>query len=263
MMKDKRQMSKSAGRIVLLAAMAFMVIASCKKSDSAKAAEKVDFKFSNNVPSPIHIDIYGTRGNYYDNRSPLASADLSLNGDHTFTGLTSGQEYFIDWYSPDYNYNNWYNGQGIPSLYVGFTPTAANTYAQLNHLPQIDYSRTLLIGGNGTASSWRAISAYKGNVYFWDSLSAETQSKRLTFNKNFSGAYNNVSNGKLNVVPTDFIPDSRNSTLPDLTCTMITSDGHGTLGTVRSITTGSHVAKDSIRVTFLFSPELYYIFKRD
>lgn len=263
-MKDKRQKRVGGGRAALaVAAIALVFIAACKKSESAKTVEKVDFRFSNNVPEPLHVDIYNTRGDYYDNRSPVASADLSLNGEHTFTSLNSGQEYYIDWYSPDFNYNNWYNGPGIPSLEVGFTPTAANTYAQINHLSQIDYSRKLLIGGNGTASNWRAVAAYKGTVYFWDSLSTAGKSKQLAFSKNFTGAYYYLGDGKLNAAPMSFAPDSRNSSQPDVSCPLVSTDGHGTIGTLRSITTGGYTARDSVKVTFQSSPELYFIMKRD
>ena len=108
----------------------------------------------------------------------------SIPVDH-FTG---GSPYYVDWYSDDLLYTNWYWSN--ITLRTEFRPTYTDYEYLVNTVQFSDPSRKIWMNGLDVKTTWKAVDAYtiSGTTLtsIWSSLSAVQKNVQMVLNKDFS-----------------------------------------------------------------------------
>lgn len=167
----------------------FTLLTGCKK-DTVR-----DYSITNNINKVVTLDIYTSAVDYANNSNLVMRKTLQPNETTTLAASTfkSGSTYYMDYYTDDFGYNNWFNlnfpADGTTPV---FHPSSSNTAFYVKP----DYhnaNRAAFLNGNQTSTTWVAIGAYlednNGYVDEWASLGSNGQYRQLTIRKDFNAIY--------------------------------------------------------------------------
>lgn len=177
---------------MLLATVSFTALQGCKKKRDKKAVTIV-----NRLDMEITFDLYGSAEDYAGNSNLLQRIVIGAKENKVIPGdnFEEGATYYMDWYSADYYYNNWYN-DNFPvtsDRRVRIKPEEGdNTYYL-----EPGYKgngRNAFLRGSGTQSSWIAVGAYlytptAGYSDQWSNITPNERYRQVVINKNFMAEY--------------------------------------------------------------------------
>lgn len=164
----------------------------CSKPNS----EPTDYTFENLADKQVNIDIYYSEEDYFNNANVIASGSAKVRGYYIvpLSKLETGHVYYVDIYSDDYLYNNWFWSN--VSLRDTFVPTATTYDYIVQHTQYSDPSRSIWLNGAGPTTTWKAFDAYTktGSSFtsIWSSLSSAEQDLQVVMRKS---SYATVTNG--------------------------------------------------------------------
>lgn len=179
-------------RIILSAVLLCALVAGgCEKEEN----DKTDVTLTNNLSEKVTLDVYMSADDYAKNNSPVLRKTLEPNENTILPGNTfkSGQTYYMDWYTDNYFYHNWFNDKfPVGKARIEFSPVVGNNTYYFNH-ENSGNARAVFLR-SGTFSRWTAINAYTnsatdGYVAIWQSITPEVRYRDVTVNKNFSASY--------------------------------------------------------------------------
>jgi len=171
----------------------FLLLATGCRKDGKDLTEVT---FTNQTGEAVVLDIYPTPGDYGNNtnrttRQTIAAYDKLVLPGSTFS---KGQKYYMDWYSKDHYYSNWYNDKFKNDIsYVVIEPVAGNnTYYMTPTF--LGTKQAVFLDTFETKTQWKAVdvfqySASTGYVSVWNLTPANDQYKEVTINKNFTASY--------------------------------------------------------------------------
>ncbi len=175
-----------------LVCCALLVVTGCRK----EGKDLTEVTFTNQIDKPITLDIYPTPGDYGNNTNVTVSRNIPAYGTITLPGSTfkAGQKYYMDWYTSDHYYSNWYNDKFKNDIsYVEIEPVAGNNTYYMT--PTFSGTKqAVFLDTFGTKTHWKAVDAYQysantGYVSVWDLTPANDQYKEVTVHKNFKATY--------------------------------------------------------------------------
>ncbi len=174
-------------RLLAVIVLAMLSLSACDKDSSVHG---FDFNFENLTDKPINVKIYKTQTDYDNGTNVYLSGKMQVRGYYTIPvdQLVNGETYYVDWYSDDLLYTNWYWSN--ITLRTTFK-SSDNDYEYLvNTVQYPDPSRTIWMNGLGTQTTWVAKDAYhlSGSTYssVWSSLTSAQQNVQVILNKDFS-----------------------------------------------------------------------------
>jgi len=176
-----------------LSCLCFVLLAlSCKKEK--KTNNEITYTnvlFSNTISEELNLRIYNSLQDYYNNANIIQKGVIPANGQLQMPNMQVGKTYYLEWYSDDYTYSNWYNyyrktdSSTITPTLIGndtFTINLQNTIHCFNRL--------LSLNDSGTSSTWKAIGGVSNFVVDpWDSLTENERYRVLVLRKDFSATY--------------------------------------------------------------------------
>jgi hypothetical protein len=181
----------------LIGLAALLWLGSCTRIDNTQ--QVANYTFTNSMHVPLRMDLYPSMEDYNNNRNLLQSYQLE-SGATLSMPLEVGKVYGIDWYSEGYRYSNWVNrsffgGGATPTVHTLPYLGAAESGGQLSlSTDGEDTSRSILLNGSGTSSTWEAriddASKYKGRHTFvfgkdfrcsYTLVTDKTQYRQLTY----------------------------------------------------------------------------------
>lgn len=232
-------MFRSSCYLVLLCCV---FASACRKDKDESAVTYV-----NNVPQQVTLDIYPNMAAYASGsnqtiRQTINGSDKAIiPGDNFVPGLT----YYVDWYTDDNMYNNWFNdkfpgGNGT----VAIAPVVgSNTYYTSDY--NKNYNKLVFLNGNGTQTSWIAIDAYQysavtGYVSVWNNMNLNERYQEITVRKDFTASYRYTDNyGAVKTQDLEFkVHNAPHSYIEFL------NDAGGTLGSMAGGTLPTSTAPD-------------------
>jgi hypothetical protein len=174
----------------------FVLALTCLFLDSCRKKEKdnTEVTFVNSVNAQVTLDIYKNATDYSNAAPVMLRKSLQPNESTILPGSTfaAGQTYYMDWYTDDYRYNNWFNdnySQG--QVQVAFKPVAGNNTYYLR--PQFkNINRIVYLNKTANSTKWKAIGAYtKSTEYIamWSLLPEHERFRELTLKKGFTASY--------------------------------------------------------------------------
>lgn len=178
--------------LFILSVVALIIVCSCTKPKS----EATDYVFENLADKQVHIDIYYSEQDYFNNQNLVASGTAKVRGYYVvpLSKLESGHIYYVDIYSDDYLYNNWFWSN--VTLRDTFVPSPTTYDYIVQHTQYSDPSRAIWLNGAGPSTTWKAFNAYTktGSSYtsIWSSLTAAEQDLQVTMRKS---SYATVTGG--------------------------------------------------------------------
>lgn len=185
-------MTMSFVRNLVVVSLFITIVASCKKDSKDNSA----ITLVNRIDRNITYDVYTSYDDYVNNRNVYERITLQPNEKLVLENskVTSGNTYYVDWYSDDFYYNNWFNDETVFDMKrVQISPKPGdNTYytEQAYNGP----NRIAFLNGGSTQSNWIAIGAYlysKSTGYSnqWDNVSVNSRFRQITVRKDFSATY--------------------------------------------------------------------------
>jgi len=169
---------------ILIVTSAF--IASCGKPKD----NKFNVQFENLTDKGVNIIVYASQSDYNNDHSPLFKGHAAVRGYYTLSldNFTKGKTYWVDWYSDDTLYSNWYWAR--ITVVDTFSPSQDNYEFKIDHFQASDNSRLIWMNGFNHQTTWKAVDAYTntGGSYnsVWSTLGAAQQNVQLTVNKDYS-----------------------------------------------------------------------------
>ena len=170
--------------LILIVSCAFIL--SCGKPKD----NKFNVQFENLTDKGINVIVYGSQSDYNNDNNPLFTGHAAVRGYYTLSlnNFTNGKTYWIDWYSDDTLYSNWYWAR--VTVVDTFSPSQDNYEFKIDHFQASDNSRLIWMNGLNHQTVWKAVDAYSnvGGSYHsvWSSLSANQKNLQLTLNKDYS-----------------------------------------------------------------------------
>lgn len=163
-----------------------------KKEDNTNT----DVTFNNHISKQIELAIYPSFESYAAGTNPTLRKVINGGDKLVLPGSTfaSGQTYYMDWYTNDRYYNNWYNDNYPQSgTQVAFKPAPGNTTYYIDEHFNGN-SRNVFLSTNDVTSRWHAVNAYlysnsTGYVSQWSALAEYEKYRIMTVNKNFTAQY--------------------------------------------------------------------------
>jgi len=177
------------GKFVYLFCVTLLIFSFCRCS-SDNNVHGFTYNFENLADKPINVVIYKTLSDYYNGTNVYMTGRMKLREYFTvpIDKFTTGQTYYVDWYSDDLLYTNWYWSN--ITLRTAFNPSDYNSEYLVNTVEFSDPSRTIWMNGLGVQTTWKAVDAYtqSGSAYtsVWGQLSATRQNVKVILNKDFS-----------------------------------------------------------------------------
>lgn len=171
--------------IVLLYTLLF----SCRKENNSGG---FNYDFENLSDKAINIDIYTSLDDYNKGINILMHGRAAVRGYFAIpiSKFVNGHTYYVDWYSDDYLYTNWYWTN--VTLRTRFEPGNADDRYMINVNQFADPSRAFWMNGMGTQSIWKLTNAYttSGNNFIsvWPQLTGDQQQMQITLRKDFSAS---------------------------------------------------------------------------
>ena len=151
------------------------------------------YTFVNQTDKIINIYIYRTLSDYNDGQYYVVGGSIKPNGTFPIPSnvLTDSRDYYVDWYSADFNYSNW----GDTNSVIKFTPSRDQNIFYVAPTKQNNI-RKVCLSGNLGSTSWIAVDAYadSADVSIWSSLTEPEKYEQIILNRNFTATryYANV-----------------------------------------------------------------------
>ena len=141
----------------------FLLLATLQFTSYKKdGVDKTTVSFVNQLDADVTLYIYETEEDYANSTNYVERTTILKGGVARFPGekFVTGRVYFMDWFTADYYYNNWYNDRfPIYEDRVRFTPkTSDNSYYIQSHLR--GNNRRAFLNGESTSTKWIAIGAF-------------------------------------------------------------------------------------------------------
>lgn len=170
--------------------LAFILIIAgtgCKKNENSAG---YFYKITNNSSKDVNINVYRSLGDYnqviniYYKNVVAAHSSLSL----PYSQFTKGQIYYIDWYSDDFLFTNWF----WTNVTVIKTMALDNDYSEfvISEGQVADQGRAVWMNGLNAMTQWKAVDAFtlSGGVYtsIWSTLPQSSKNLQLTLRKDFT-----------------------------------------------------------------------------
>ncbi len=182
------------------------ILLSLSACSSDSSIHGFDFNFENLTDKPINVKIYSTQSDYYNNTNVYLTGMMGLRGYYTIPvdKLVQGHTYYVDWYSDDLLYTNWYWSN--ITLRTAFKVGDNNYEYLVNTVEYSDRSRIIWMNGLGTQTTWKAVDAYNHSganyISIWSSLTSAQQNVQIVLNKDFSAhlLFQNTSNQSVDSV---------------------------------------------------------------
>ena len=177
--------SKILAVLTLLAAS--IALYSCHKSSGTNG---YNYNFENLSDKPININIYSSLADYNNGTNIYISGKASVRGylSIPIQKFTTGKTYYIDYYSDDYTYTNWYWTN--VTLRNAFVVTDSDYEFIINAMQFSDPSRSIWLNGAGPQTTWNAVNAYNysANTYtsIWSQLTPAQQNLQIIIRKDFT-----------------------------------------------------------------------------
>jgi hypothetical protein len=174
-------------RILVFFIAPLILLSAC---DTDSSIHGFDFNFENLTSKPINVKIYKSQSDYDNNTNVYLSGKMQVRGYYTIPvdQLVTGETYYVDWYSDDLLYTNWYWSN--ITLRTTFTVSDLDYEYLVNTVQYPDPSRSIWMNGLGTQTTWKATDAYQiaGTTYssIWATLSSAQQNVQIILNKDFS-----------------------------------------------------------------------------
>lgn len=185
-------MIMSFARNLMIVSLLVTLIASCKKDGKDNSA----ITLVNRIDQSITYDVYTSYDDYVNNTNVYERITIQPNEKLVLENskVTSGNTYYVDWYSDDFYYSNWFNDEAVfDTKRVQISPTPGNNtyYTEPSYRSP---NRLSFLNGSGTQTGWIAIGAYlysKSTGYSnqWDNISINDRYRRVTVDKDFSAIY--------------------------------------------------------------------------
>lgn len=168
------------------------IFVGCKKTSS------VGINFDNEGSVKMNYKIYGSKADYSSDKNILLKGSIPA---HTTSFISydfkSGQNYYVDYYSDDYIYNNWLpeNGNLGPNPF-SFCIDSVSTFLIVN--TQQMGAMMVLLNDSLTQTKWKAINSFNVSdptVSTWGSLSDSERYQEYIFNKDGTAVYRLIFRG--------------------------------------------------------------------
>jgi hypothetical protein len=181
--------------IIITLLLCLALSSGCSKSSSSSSTtvttttDNTQYILQNNTNKPITVDAYKYMSDVYTDANMVARIVVPANNKIFTDKLKNGTIYYLDWYSADYTYNNWYlniNGMNssLPELNSLYQPgVLKNGSFVINHYGS-DISRYILLNGSGTSSKWHAVGMV--DVAWWNGLKDYQKFVELEVKKDFT-----------------------------------------------------------------------------
>lgn len=197
-------------RLTALAVAVVIFGSSCKKEKN----ENRDVTFANQLSEKVTLDIYSSEKDYAANGNVVLRKVLPAGENTIIPGSTfaDGATYYMDWYSDDYYYHNWFN-DALPAntnSQVAFKPEPGNNTYYMQPMASGNARKTFL-PGESVSSKWTAVNVYlysknTGYVSYWQQLTSQERFREITVNKDFKGTYRHQdSSGSILTETMDFM----------------------------------------------------------
>jgi len=181
-------------RLLLSVLASLLLLFSCSKSN----LNGFNYNFENLTNKPINLNIYSALSDYNNSANVYIKARMEVRGYYSIPvdKFAKGQTYYVDWYSDDLLYTNWYWSN--ITLRTAFRPTGTDYEYLVNTVQFSDPSRNIWMNGLGFQTTWKAIDAYNYSTHasIWSQLTSSQQNVHIVLNKDFSAhlIYENTSN---------------------------------------------------------------------
>jgi hypothetical protein len=165
----------------------FGVTASCHTDN---ALHGFDYNFVNLTNKPINIKIYTSLNDYNNQTNVYLQGRVNIKQYFYIPvgKFVVGSTYYVDWYSDDYLYNNWYWSN--ISLRNAFSPSEKDYEFLINTVQWPDPSRRIWMKDSANQSRWVANDAYtfNGSIYssIWSSMAWNMQNVSLSLNRDYT-----------------------------------------------------------------------------
>jgi hypothetical protein len=166
---------------LVISVLSLLTLLSCKRNDD------VNFTVENLSSKQMNVALYASLSDYNNSTNAIMTGIAKVRGYWVIPmkKLTQNKMYYIDVYSDDYLYNNWYVANAV--LSDSFTATNHDTRFTVYSNVHNDYSMLTWLNGLGPQTTWKAFNAYNysGGSYtsIWATLPATEQNVQLVINK--------------------------------------------------------------------------------
>jgi len=205
-------------RFYIIGLVFISFLLSCKKRENTEPPTVTYAPSSiyivNNLPEPIHINMYKSLDDYNNSTNAVFTAALDTGKAYNWQVDISQGRYYMDWYSDDYSISNWAvyevgmtldgTGSGNHYDYLVAIRGPELTKALINDSLYLDMEartgatgytyyanfslRSNLVNGNAPQTTWHGADAYNAaGVSQWPKFSA--QQKQMTFTLQKDGHY--------------------------------------------------------------------------
>ncbi len=147
---------------LLLTIVAMAALPACKKHEGIQ--KESTYTFLNRTGRPVTMDLYGTRADYDQNSNRLMQHAIPPDSAVKLK-LEVAREYWLDWYSQGYEYNNW------EPVFSGAFPMPQLSIAAVDDSRELrsrnsDTVRSVVLSGGEVSSTWSgSVPATSGS--FW------------------------------------------------------------------------------------------------
>ncbi len=183
-MKMPKKSIYSLGAIAAIVSV--LVFTGCKKS----GLDTTTVSFVNQIGKEVTLSIYDSKNTYASNTGHVHKQLVAAGETARIPGdvFVDGRTYYMDWYTADYYYNNWYNDNfPVYENRVQFEPEPGdNTYYLEKNLR--GNSRKAFLNGESNSTKWIAVGAYlySSNTGYsdqWNNLDNNERYREITVNK--------------------------------------------------------------------------------
>jgi hypothetical protein len=135
-----------------------LALSACKRHDEIQRIST--YTFTNGMGVSLTMDLYPSMDDYNGCRNRISSVELAP-GASKAVQLEALKTYGVDWYSADYKYSNWVEPAIRNAGPTVSTPpeleVAMADDRRMLMIDRPDMSRLLLLNGNGSSSTWKAV----------------------------------------------------------------------------------------------------------
>jgi hypothetical protein len=210
---------KQISSILILLSVLLLACDNDENTTSGYLLEFIHSPTSEQAPfTQMNFSIYKTKNDYTNNvnafitgKTDAATGTYFIPADQ----LERNTTYYIDWYSDDFEINNWaFTVFGSPLtphefIYTDYDPALSFTVVGSNKASD-QGTRKVFLNGNDAETQWEAIGATSSGSDIWNSLTDNEKYIRITLKKDGTGTYIEKNESGQDVIkPFVFIPKSQ------------------------------------------------------
>lgn len=157
-----------------------LISSGCNKQSSVYT-----YTIVNQTDKVINVYIYRTLSDYSDGQYNVVGGSINPNSTFPIPSnvLLDSRDYYIDWYSADFNYSNW----GDSSAVNKFTPSRDQNIFYIAPTKPNNI-RKVCLSGNLDVTSWKAVDAFadSADVSIWSNLTPVQKYQQIILNRNLT-----------------------------------------------------------------------------